>query len=73
MPINAQLPPMAEPPTHPTDFPGGEPSASKGDGNDLPLVNSLDLLGPRKAIAIEHNGRRYVLRETRHGKLILNA
>lgn len=35
------------------------------------LVDSKDLLGGRPQIAIRHGDAVYILRETRHGKLIL--
>lgn len=34
-------------------------------------VSSADLLGNSDALAIQHQGERYILRQTRAGKLIL--
>lgn len=34
-------------------------------------VSSAALLGNREALAIQHQGERYILRQTRAGKLIL--
>jgi len=39
----------------------------------VPRVSSADLLGPRKELVVEHNGREYRLQLTRSGKLILTA
>ncbi|MGV1013634.1 MAG: hemin uptake protein HemP [Methyloceanibacter sp.] len=36
------------------------------------MLESTDLFGSHKQVVIGHNGRRYVLRITRYGKLILN-
>ena len=36
-------------------------------------VSSADLFGGAREIEIEHNGRRYLLRITQTGKLILTA
>ena len=41
--------------------------------NTLRRVTSLDLLGTRGEIVIEHCGREYRLRVTQNGKLILTA
>jgi hemin uptake protein HemP len=38
-----------------------------------PRVSSETLLGPRRELVIEHNGREYHLRLTQNGKLILTA
>lgn len=35
------------------------------------LITSQALLGEQRRIVIEHNGQRYLLRETHAGKLIL--
>jgi hemin uptake protein HemP len=35
------------------------------------VVSSHSLLGPHGRLLIEHHGERYVLRVTRHGRLIL--
>jgi hemin uptake protein HemP len=39
---------------------------------DAPLVEASTLFGGHRQVVIGHNGCRYVLRITRHGKLILN-
>jgi hemin uptake protein HemP len=39
---------------------------------DAPVVEASTLFGPHRQVVIGHNGCRYVLRITRHGKLILN-
>jgi hemin uptake protein HemP len=39
---------------------------------DAPVVDASTLFGRHRQVVIGHNGRRYVLRITRHGKLILN-
>lgn len=39
----------------------------------LQRVSSATLLGPRKELVVEHNGREYRLQLTRNGKLILTA
>ena len=36
-----------------------------------PVVSTSMLFGAARALAIEHNGERYVLRITRNGRLIL--
>ncbi|EWH01806.1 hemin uptake protein HemP [Halomonas sp. BC04] len=36
-------------------------------------INSRDLLGPNDELVIHHQGRRYTLRRTRLGKLILTT
>lgn len=36
-------------------------------------VDSRDLLGPNDELVIHHEGRRYMLRRTRLGKLILTT
>lgn len=35
------------------------------------VISAVELLGPAKAVVIEHRGERYALRLTRNGKLIL--
>ena len=39
---------------------------------DVPVVEASTLFGNHRQVVIGHNGCRYVLRITRHGKLILN-
>jgi hemin uptake protein HemP len=39
---------------------------------DAPVVDASTLFGRHREVVIGHNGCRYVLRITRHGKLILN-
>jgi hemin uptake protein HemP len=39
---------------------------------DAPVVEASTLFGRHRQVVIGHNGCRYVLRITRHGKLILN-
>jgi hemin uptake protein HemP len=39
---------------------------------DAPMVEASTLFGRHRQVVIGHNGCRYVLRITRHGKLILN-
>ena len=39
---------------------------------DAPVVDASTLFGRHRQVVIGHNGCRYVLRITRHGKLILN-
>jgi hemin uptake protein HemP len=39
---------------------------------DVPVVEASTLFGSHRQVVIGHNGCRYVLRITRHGKLILN-
>jgi hemin uptake protein HemP len=39
---------------------------------DAPMVEASTLFGGHRQVVIGHNGCRYVLRITRHGKLILN-
>ena len=39
---------------------------------DAPVVEASALFGGHRQVVIGHNGCRYVLRITRHGKLILN-
>jgi hemin uptake protein HemP len=39
---------------------------------DAPVVEAASLFGGHRQVVIGHNGCRYVLRITRHGKLILN-
>jgi hemin uptake protein HemP len=41
--------------------------------SDPPRVRSDELLGPKGELVIEHAGRRYLLRVTQNGKLILTA
>ena len=48
--------------------------APPGDGDETPLrVSSKALLGSRRELLIEHDGREYRLRITQNGKLILTA
>ena len=39
---------------------------------DAPVVDASTLFGAHRQVVIGHNGCRYMLRITRHGKLILN-
>lgn len=39
----------------------------------LPRISSVDLLGSRGELIIDHDGREYRLRLTQNGKLILTA
>ena len=53
----------------------GGTAGCAGSGEDRPETGSYPsetLFGGRRAIVIVHRGERYVLRVTRHGKLILN-
>jgi hemin uptake protein HemP len=55
----------------------GESKKSPRDGSeptpsDYPVIDSSKLFGGHKQLVIGHNGARYVLKITRHGKLILN-
>jgi len=55
---------------------GAQGASSAGDANrlpaDVPVLDSSELFGHHKQIVIGHNDCRYVLRITKHGKLILN-
>ena len=55
---------------------GARPSAanvtSQTIPSDAPVVEASTLFGRHRQVVIGHNGCRYVLRITRHGKLILN-
>ena len=53
--------PQPQTPANPQDRPANEP----------PLLDSAQLLGGRKQVAISHGGELYSLRLTRNGKLIL--
>lgn len=47
-------------------------NAIAGVPPDAPVVEAAALFGRHRQVVIGHNGCRYVLRITRHGKLILN-
>jgi hemin uptake protein HemP len=47
-------------------------SDAMGVPPDAPVVDAATLFGGHRQVVIGHNGCRYVLRITRHGKLILN-
>jgi hemin uptake protein HemP len=47
-------------------------NAIAGVPPDAPVVEAATLFGSHRQVVIGHNGCRYVLRITRHGKLILN-
>jgi hemin uptake protein HemP len=47
-------------------------NAITGVPPDAPVVEAATLFGRHRQVVIGHNGCRYVLRITRHGKLILN-
>jgi len=47
-------------------------NAIAGIPPDAPVVEAATLFGRHRQVVIGHNGCRYVLRITRHGKLILN-
>jgi hemin uptake protein HemP len=47
-------------------------AADPGAPADAPMVEAAQLFGCHRQIVIGHNGCRYVLRITKHGKLILN-
>jgi hemin uptake protein HemP len=53
-----------------------EPTSANAMGTavpaDAPVVEASTLFGGHRQVVIGHNGCRYVLRITRHGKLILN-
>lgn len=49
-----------------------EPRLDQGAPEDSPMVEAAQLFGRHRQIVIGHNGCRYVLRITKHGKLILN-
>jgi hemin uptake protein HemP len=51
--------------------PGGN-GASLSVPPDAPVLETASLFGDRRQVVIGHNSCRYVLRITRHGKLILN-
>jgi hemin uptake protein HemP len=53
------------------DVPPAQPSRKKSEAPER--VTSRDLLGMRREIVIEHQGRDYRLRVTQNGKLILTA
>jgi hemin uptake protein HemP len=50
------------------------PEAGSGQSmpEDAPMVDAAQLFGRHRQVVIGHNGCRYVLRITKHGKLILN-
>ena len=52
-------------------FPLVQGASKSATVSALPCVNSLELLGERGELKIDHNGEQYSLRRTRHGKLIL--
>jgi hemin uptake protein HemP len=60
--------------------PDGESAAASGRvlahdpgaPEDAPMVEAAQLFGGHRQVVIGHNGCRYVLRITKHGKLILN-
>ena len=43
-----------------------------GIPGEAPVVEAATLFGRHRQVVIGHNGCRYVLRITKHGKLILN-
>jgi hemin uptake protein HemP len=47
-------------------------NAAVGVPPDAPVVEAATLFGRHRQVVIGHNGCRYMLRITRHGKLILN-
>ena len=47
-------------------------NAIAGVPPDAPVVEAATLFGRHRQVVIGHNACRYVLRITRHGKLILN-
>ena len=47
-------------------------NAIAGVPPDAPVVEAATLFGRHRQVVIGHNGCRYALRTTRHGKLILN-
>ncbi|WP_104202137.1 hemin uptake protein HemP [Billgrantia saliphila] len=50
------------------------PTAASGDASRPPgIVESSALLDAQGQLIIEHRGKRYQLRETRNGKLILTS
>jgi hemin uptake protein HemP len=54
----------------------GEEAPSRADGRairnpETRVMPSHVLLGRQRRLHIDHGGERYILRETRHGKLIL--
>ncbi|MDA8363211.1 MAG: hemin uptake protein HemP [Gammaproteobacteria bacterium] len=51
--------------------PPGHPRKRPGETETAPVVSASVLFGAARALAIEHNGERYVLRITRNGRLIL--
>jgi hemin uptake protein HemP len=53
--------------------PAEKPSLHRAAPQTTGRVTSHDLLGIRREIVIEHQGRDYRLRVTRSGKLILTA
>jgi hemin uptake protein HemP len=60
--------------------PDGDSAAASGRAlahdpgalEDAPMVEAAQLFGGHRQVVIGHNGCRYVLRITKHGKLILN-
>lgn len=61
------------PTSHPSPPPGCAPVSLEAAAPDFQdnALDSRSLLAGRRAVAIEHEGSRYVLRATRSGKLIL--
>ena len=52
--------------------PASDNAMTTGIAPDVPVVEASTLFGSHRQVVIGHNGCRYVLRITRHGKLILN-
>lgn len=62
---------MNTPPAQPP--PCGPPGHDTRNASPPREVRSDELLGPKGELVIEHAGRRYLLRITQNGKLILTA
>ena len=52
--------------------PASDNALTAGIAPVVPVVEASTLFGSHRQVVIGHNGCRYVLRITRHGKLILN-
>jgi hemin uptake protein HemP len=57
--------------TSPTQQPLPPPLTASQPAGEAPRLDSAQLLGGRKQVAISHGGELYSLRLTRNGKLIL--
>jgi hemin uptake protein HemP len=55
----------------PSQVPQAAPASQSAAAQTPPALDSSQLLGGRKQVAINHGGELYSLRLTRNGKLIL--